>query len=233
MAVDFTLFENKLTNNKNDYYARIMNSKTVDQQHLIKRMTLPGGMTLAHAKAVLAEYQFQLMLLLEEGYVVNDGLIRYKPGISGIFNNADDVFDPERHQKTVSTSPTKTLKEAVNEMELNRVKPQFIKMEIHSFTDLLTEERDKSITPGHMSMIKGKHLVFDKTDTVQGIFLVDESKNEVRCGQYGIINPSSIIFVIPSDISEGIYDIEVRSRKDALSKLHKAQFRKFLRCKLD
>lgn len=228
MALNFTLVENKLTDDPEDYYARIQHSQTVDQKKLIERMTLPGGMTKAHAKAVLTEYHTQLTLLLNEGYTVNDGLVRYRPGITGSFITEEDSFDPVRHKKTVNISATKELKDSVSDMEIERIKPRRIKMEIHYYIDLLTEGRDLNIVPGHMSMIKGEQLTFDKSDTAQGIFLIDADQNETRCTEYGIIKPSSIIFNIPPDIPKGVYDIIVRSRKGYIGKLYTAQFNKYL-----
>lgn len=230
MSLKFTLVENRLTDDPEDYFAKVQGVETLDVDTLIKHMTLPGALTATHAKAVLTEYHYQLVHLLGMGFAINDGLVRYRPSIRGSFITEEDSFDPERHQKTVKISPTPLLKNSVSDMDITRVDPILVESQIRSFHDLIDEVKNDTFRPDNLAMVKGRHLEFDKTDEAQGVFFINEAGEEFRCNRYGVIKPSQVFFSIPTDIVPGLYDLEVRSHPDHLNSAREAKLRRYVRC---
>lgn len=230
MSLKFTIIENPLKKDPKAYYAKVQGVETIDLDTLIKHMTLPGALSATHTKAVLTEYHYQLVHLLRMGYAINDGLVRYRPSISGNFLSEEDRFDPERHKKIVRISATSFLNESISDMDITRIETILVESQIRSFYDLVDEVKNDTFKAENMAMIKGRQLLFDKTDEKQGIFLINKAGKAFRIQQYGIIHPSQVIFNIPSYITEGLYQLELHSCPDHLDNTLKTKFRKIIHC---
>lgn len=50
------------------------------------------------------------------------------------------------------------------------------------------------------------------TDPKQGVFLIAAAESEIRIELYAKISPAELIFVVPTDLTSGEYELEVRAR---------------------
>lgn len=229
MELKYSLFKNQLTEDDKDYTARLQEVKTADIEVLIQEMVVPGGVTETQLRAVLAAHRNTILRLLRLGFAVNDGLIKIYPGISGVFEGEDDLFDPVRHKVKVHANPTKELRNALISADMVRVKPSSNTPEILVFEDYKTKKKDKVFTAGKMAKIKGKNICFEEDQANQGIFFIDKDQNETRIEDYAEVKPSSIIFLTPDSLADGDYEIVLRDRKSPIDRLRSTTFENLIR----
>lgn len=222
MALKFALYENPLAEDDDNYIARTQQVDTVDLDFLIEQMTLPGALTEAHARAVLTEYQNCVKHLLGLGFAINDGMIRYRLNITGVFDSDEDSFDAKRHKVVLNVRANKTMKNSFTNVGLLKVSPTYNKTSVSSFMDLSSNVYDSTFTPGQMARIRGVDMLFDVNDPKQGVFFIDTENREYRVEKYGIVNPSSVIFIVPDCIEVGEYQLILCSRKNKDAVVHKA-----------
>lgn len=230
MAIEYILLENHLSNNPSKYYARMQNLKHIDQKGLIKHMSTYGSLTESQATAFLSEYHFQLLELLKSGCIVNDGLIRYCPSITGKFDDEEDYFDPNRHQIRVNISSTVLFKKAMQLFKLRRVDKRSHQALIKSFTDVIHKKKNQIFSPGNIAVINGRRLSFDTEDKDQGLFFVNKNSTAYKAEKIGVVEPSRIVFIIPDEIPKGSYSLEIRSRKDSDGYIRTSYFSNTLSC---
>lgn len=228
MSFKYALYPNILTEDPEDYIGKLQEVETADQDTLIEMMTKSGGVSETHVRAVMTEYRKCTIELLKLGFAVNDGLIRIYPTLKGTFISDEDRFDNSRHQLAVQSTPTKDLKNILNDAQVSRVKPNIYLPELYVFEDIHTDTKSQKLSPGKMGKVKGNLLQFDKDDNEQGIFFADQSGNETRCVEYAEMKPSSIIFIIPDTLTANSYDIIFRSRKNSISGIREASLNVFI-----
>ena len=102
------------------------------------------------------------------------------------------------------------------------------KVEAASTDPIVTEVKDivsgsvnENLTAGGILQAVGARLKFDNTDEAQGIFLVPETGNAVRCGIVAENKPARVMAMIPADITAGTYYLEIRSKLLTASKTTK------------
>jgi hypothetical protein len=68
-----------------------------------------------------------------------------------------------------------------------------------------------------MAQISGNRLQVDSTDPEQGIFFIASDGSETRVGVVGRNMPSTLMFLLPAELTTGEYALEVRAKMgDAL-----------------
>lgn len=130
------------------------------------------------------------------------GTLRIQPSSGGSatlptdFHTADDI----RADVSLSYSPdviedwraTLTL-ESMGEVGL--VTP-VIETIINSSNDTLN-----TYSTGGIVRVRGNNLKFTKSATAEGLFLKPAAGAEVRCSEYGLINPTEVQAVVPAGLS--------------------------------
>jgi hypothetical protein len=84
--------------------------------------------------------------------------------------------------------------------------------------DIVSGVVNESLTAGGILQVAGSRLKFDNTDEAQGVFLVPETGNAVRCNIVAENKPARIMAMIPADITAGTYYLEIRSKMVGSSK---------------
>ncbi len=213
MTIAYVLFENNLTEAPNDYMAMVQPTGTAELENVIQRMIERGStVTKADILSVLEDYYSAIESMALEGVNVNTPLANYGVSIKGIFNGADDSYDPSRHQVAGTVSPGKRYRKTIRERaqtskrEARKPAPNLV-----VYVDINSGERDSLLTLGGMGQIIGHRLKFDSTDPLQGIFLIGADGVEAKIATVGKNMPSELMFLIPSILPTGEYTLEVRA----------------------
>jgi len=213
MTIAYVLFENNLTEAPNDYMAMVQPTGAADLDQIVERMIERGStVTKADIFSVLEDYYSAIESMVLEGVNVNTPLANYGVSIKGIFNGADDSYDPSRHQVAGTVNPGRRYRKTIRERaqtskrEARKPAPNLV-----VYVDINSGERDSLLTPGGMGQIIGHRLKFDPADPVQGIFFMAQDGSETRVTTVGKNMPGELMFLIPSDLTAGDYTLQVRA----------------------
>lgn len=214
--LEYTLYDNRLTEDPNDCYAMPLVKGTVTDDDLIADMTGSGSsLTVGEAKLFLQQYKESVRTKLLAGYAINSSLFNITPRIAGVFKNKNDRYDATRHATYLRVKPGLDLKNVQKEYKLAYVEGGGKTLPlVEDFKDIASGQSNSLITIGGVGQITGRRLAFNEADTNQGIFFISESNQAVRVTTMVRNKPSELIFMIPADLAAGTYDMEVRTLPD-------------------
>lgn len=213
MPIQYSLRSNPLTA-ADDYVANVTSSRTADLDAVIDRMVSQGSsITRADILSVFENFEAALEGLLSEGANVILPFANFSSSIKGIFDGPGDNFDPTRHQVVPNLQAGVKLRHAYRQnMAVQKQEPTVVLPSLLEYLDINTGERNTVITKGGMAQVTGHRLKFDRTDALQGIFLIDEQNNPIAITIIGENKPSRLMFMMPPDLPSGEYTLEVRTK---------------------
>ena len=209
----YSLRENLLTADPDDCMAQVQDVRSYSQDEVIDLMMRRGTtLTRADVAAVLQVYTEVVGELTADGSAVNTPLFNTSFSVSGVFTSMSDSFDKARHTVSVNISAGTTLREAVKSVKTEKTESASTDPYITEAADVVSGAVNSTLTAGGILRLTGSRLKFDASDTAQGVFLVPEAGDAVRCGVVAENKPARVMVMIPADIASGTYYAEVRSR---------------------
>lgn len=214
----FDLAENLLTKDvANDYTATVKTllPKTIDnladdivKETAYNRETVIGIITL---------YEKKIIEMVCSGSTVNTGSALYAPSLPGSFIGTEGVVDPAKQKPYVSINPSAAFRK-----ELEKVVPVFSGSVLDSggariglVTDSATGRTDGFMTPGNTIDITGKKIRSLNADGsgIGSIKLVNVETDEVAATitSTSINEPKRVILVVPANLPEGTYRLEMET----------------------
>ena len=214
MPIQYTLRDNRLTPDPNDYMAMVSPTRTVELEGIINRMIERGStVTRTDILSVFEDFESALESLLAEGTSVNLPFGNYSSSIKGIFDSATDTFDSSRHQVVSVVNPGSRLRDAYRAgMPVAKQEAVLPAPNLLEYLDINSGERNSLVTKGGMGQISGHRLKFELADAQQGIFLIDGKGTEIRIDTVGENKPARLMFVLPATLDTGDYELEVRAK---------------------
>ena len=209
----YALRENLLTPDENDYMAQAADVRSFSLDESIDLMMQKGStLTKADTKAALQVYGEVVSALIADGAAVNTPLINTALSISGVFNGATDSFDKKRHSINLNITAGTLLREAAGKIKCEKVEAADTNPYITEVTDIVSGKINTCLTAGGVVQLVGSRLKFDDKDAAQGIFFVPETGAEVKAGVIAENKPARLMAIIPADLPQGSYYIEVRTK---------------------
>ncbi|SFE84209.1 DNA-binding domain-containing protein [Thermophagus xiamenensis] len=210
MAFYYRLIQNRMKGNKNNYFAKIYNPSTITEKEIMEHMVNQGAtITMADVLAVLKALEKALLYFFTQGVNIRTRLFNFQLSIRGTFQSEDDYFNPNRHKLHVVCRPTKLLKKTLTKVKLQKINVPATTPVIERITDLNTNTVNTQITANNVILIEGSKLKIDLNDPRQGIFFIDENKNEIRPQQIFTNTSSRLLLSLPPDIA-GPVEVEIR-----------------------
>ena len=176
--------------------------------------------TLVH---VVTLFQRVVARFLMNGYNVNTGLYHAVPRFTGIVEKG--LWNPLKNGIYVVFTQDKVLREEIAKTEI------VVKGEKPGLMYVLdTEDRsngmiDGSMTPGRNFAIHGSYLRVMGDDPSVGVTIRNtetDAVTKVESDMFGINDPSKIMFVVPSGLQPGSYELTITTQymkgKNALRK---------------
>lgn len=213
MAIKYSLIENKLTADPDDYRGQVQHNSSVTIEDVLQKIARPGStVTAAEGLAFWEELSQAVVAELQAGNRVVSDLFVVSLGLTGTFNGAQDAFDTARHQLRVRVSPGIRLRKAEQGLSVEQVRADTVQPVLDQIEDFGTDTTNERLSKGGTARLTGSRLKFDPADTTQGIFLINPTGAETRIARVLTNKPSELLFLVPASLANGQYRVVVRAK---------------------
>lgn len=210
------LFPNWLTDDPNDYSARVVSERSLNVPEICSTAVNRGGATTTaeamehNVNLFLKEMAYQLC----DGFSVNTGYFTATTLIRGVFNSPTETFNPEKHSLIFQFNQGETLRKELDSIEVNITGVGESSITVAQVTDVKTGSVNDLLTPNRNLKIRGYKLKLVGDHPEVGVYFVNEAtaeRTKVDATDIVTNNPSELVIVIPALIA-GIYTLEVSSQ---------------------
>ena len=210
------LFPNWLTDDPNDYSARVVSERSLSVSEICSTAVNRGGATTTaeamehNVNLFLKEMAYQLC----DGFSVNTGYFTATTLIRGVFNSPTETFNPEKHSLIFQFNQGDTLRMELDSIEVNITGVGESSITVAQVTDVKTGSVNDLLTPNRNLKIRGYKLKLVGDHPEVGVYFVNEATTErTKVDTTDIVtnNPSELVIVIPA-LAAGIYTLEVSSQ---------------------
>jgi hypothetical protein len=209
--IKYALAKNQMAKDKPNYVANVSCMDYKNYDDLIDIMVEEGsGLTRPQALAYFERLIQSVNRLLENGCTINTPLFKVRPTIKGVFETADDYFDPKKQKLSYTMCAGKRMKPVTANIELKKIKSSL--PVIKTYFDGVSRETNTIITPGGNAVIKGENLQFDPEDPEQGVFFceVHHPKTAIRALSFMKNTFNEITFMVPR-LEAGNYILKIKT----------------------
>ncbi|NJK95770.1 MAG: DUF4469 domain-containing protein [Bacteroidetes bacterium] len=229
------LYENFLTDNPNDYLARVSSERTLNVNDICSVAVTRGG---ASTTAAAMEHNVNLFLKemayqMCDGYAVNTGYFTATTLIKGVFDSKTEKFDPKKHSVLFQFNQGELLRNEIPTIEVEIMGLAEVGSFIGLVTDIKTGTINELLTPGRNLKINGSKLKLAGENPAVGIYFINQATNEatkVDTSDIVTNSPSELMILIPA-LAAGSYKLEVVTQyavSSLLKEPRKTDFEKVL-----
>ncbi|MCL2131978.1 MAG: DUF4469 domain-containing protein [Lentimicrobiaceae bacterium] len=212
------LYENYLTDNANDYSAKVISERSLSVKEICQTAVKRGGAP-STAEAMehnvglfLKEMAYQLM----DGYSVNAGYFTANTTVRGVFENAKENFDPQKHSILFRFNQGELLRKQIPNVSVQVMGVGDTSIQISHVIDTKTGSVNDLITPNGTLKIKGGKLKIVGDNPQVGVYFEriegtegdDAESFKVSENDIVVNNPAELIVVIPP-LEKGSYRLVV------------------------
>ena len=208
------LAPNTLTEDPDDQILVLKSAGTVTEDDIVKEMISEDtGLrkeTLVHSVTL---YNRIIARFLANGNNVNTGLFYATPRATGIIE--DGIWNPEKNNIYVDFTQNRVLREEIRntKVEILGVRPDVIYFT--GVKDCSNDMKDGHMTPGRNFRITGSYIRVEGDNEKVGISLrslADDSITQVSTDLFGTNKPSELIFIVPSGLKDGEYELTLTTQ---------------------
>ena len=210
------LYENFLTENPDDYAARVASERSLGTGQICESAVNRGSANIPAAamQHAVEEFLKEMAWLLCDGYSVNTGYFTVSPSIKGVFYSPNEQFDPRRHTLLFQFNQGEKLRKELPAIEVRILGVADSGIGIVQVTDVKSGSVNDLLTPNRTLKIAGSKLKLVGEHPSVGVYFVDRTTGErfrVDPSDIVINNPSELIVTIP-ELVAGAYTLEVTSQ---------------------
>jgi len=215
-SVIVELYDNTLTERKDDRYGRVVTTKSLTEDDIISIVvsrrtelspdTLRAGLNIM--KDVAAEQ-------IANGASVAFGLGYFGLSVNGVFIGDGAKWDATKHSLNVRVTPTAELRSRVNAATVDVRNMAGTGIIINSATDVTTGEMNSKLTPGGAVNLTGNKIKIAGENAANGIELTNVTTQaviKIAANAIAINDPSKMTFVVPADIPQGDYKLSITTQ---------------------
>jgi len=210
------LYDNVLTEDPNDFIARVVSEKSLNVNDICQSAANRGGADISaeamgHAVNLwLKEMAYRLC----DGFAINTGWFNVQPGIKGTFNSPTEHFNPEKHTLSFDFHQGYLLRKRIDTVEVNITGVADPSLAIAQVLDVKTGSVNDQITPNRNIKIWGHRLKIAGENAANGIYFINQAtqaKVKVETSDIVVNNPSELIIVTPN-LPAGTYELEIATQ---------------------
>jgi hypothetical protein len=213
------LYTNYLTENPNDYVARVSSERTLDTADICKAAVSRGG---ADTTAQAMEHNVNLFFKemgyqMCDGYSVNTGYFTAGTVIKGVFDSPKEKFDPKKHTINFQFNQAATLIKELPSIEVEILGVAEVGSYIAQVTDVKSGTVNETLTPGRNLKISGDKIKIAGDAADNGVYFINQAggaSTKVDASDIVVNNPSELIIIIPT-LTAGSYRLEVKTQFSA------------------
>lgn len=180
------------------------------------------GLRMETMEHVVNLYHRKLAEQLLNGNSVNTGLFHAVAQFKGVIK--DGEWDPKQNSIYISFVQDKVLRDSIADTNVKILGEKGDAAYIISSQDTATRATDGSATPGRTLRVKGKNIKIWGTDEAVGAYIVFSDGRQMKLPVDMIVvnNPSEVIVLLPSDLDEGAYELQIMTQYTGISRQLKA-----------
>ncbi len=210
------LYPNLLTEDPNDFAARVISERSLNVSEICKEAVGRGG---AQTTAEAMEHNVNLFLKemayqLCDGFSVNTGYFTASTQIRGVFNSAGETFNSEKHSILFQFNQGETLRKELANITVEVTGVGDASLTVNEVIDVKTGSVNDLITANRNLKIRGYKLKIVGESPNNGITFVNLANNErtkVDISDIVTNNPSELIIVTPA-LKAGTYQLEITTQ---------------------
>jgi hypothetical protein len=206
--VEAWLFNNPLTEDPDDFVARVSSDRSLSVRDICQSAAERGGADISASAMEHAVTLFhrEMRYLLCDGFSVNTGTYMAAPHIRGVFTNPNDTFDPKRHTLLFELQQGIDLRAELDNVEIEVKGVAAVVARIAEVFDVGTGTTNEKLTVGNNLRVRGREIkvMGDDLHPEVGVYFVSQDKDTfgarflVDPSMIAVNNPSEIIFVNPA-----------------------------------
>ena len=205
---------NTVTKGPNDKILILDAAGNVELEQIYKEMreedTGLRQETLVH---VVNLYERIVSRFLMNGYNVSTGLFYAVPRFTGLIEGGR--WNPDKNSIYVSFNQNKVLREEIPKTEVVIQGEKNDVMYILETEDKKTGLKDGRMSPGRNFVIRGSHIKVVGEDASVGVTFrkkADDTTVKLEEDMFGTNNPSELIFIVPSELADGDYELTITTQ---------------------
>ncbi|MDR2445746.1 MAG: DUF4469 domain-containing protein [Treponema sp.] len=210
------LYENVLTDDQNDYTARVSAERALSTRDICQSAVERGG---ADINAAAMEHAVELFhkemgYRLCDGFSVNTGWYNASMHIKGVFTSPTEAFDPEKHTVMAEFHQGVELRKELGMVSVSVLGKAESGFFIAQVTDARTGSVNDLLTPGRNAKITGGKLKVEGSDPSCGVYFVNAQDGaRVKVDAEDIVeNKNAHILIITPALAAGTYHIEITTQ---------------------
>lgn len=210
--LEYILEVNDLTPAADDFWGRVVNVSSLNQDQIIdKMMSIGAGLTRSDIVSILEAFKQVISETVADGGGVNMELFNAYPSIHGKFTSMDDPIDGIHRKVKINLQPGVALRDAVSRVKTKRLNASSAGVLILSVFDVRSNSLNHTITPGKPIKVTGSKVKIAGSDPTVGLWFeavsggiaVQADMNDVAQN-----NPSEIIALTPP-LAPGTYRVKL------------------------
>jgi len=210
------LYDNPLTDDPEDYSARVSSERSLNIEDICESAASRGGADISSSAMQHGTSLFlkEMGYLLCDGYSVNTGYFTATPQIRGVFNSPEETFNPEKHNLLFQFNQGEVLRDELSSVDVEVMGVADTGLSISQVTDMKTGSVNDQLTPGRNLKITGRKIRVFGDDEDVGIRFVNQATDEntkVDPADLVINNPSELLIIIPG-LAAGTYKLQVSTQ---------------------
>ena len=220
------LYDNLLTDNPNDFSARVSSERSLSIGDICKSAVTRGGADISEASMKHAVELFlkEMGYRLCDGFSVNTGWFMASPSIRGVFDSPTEKFNPEKHSVLFQFNQGELLRNELSTVTVDILGVAESGAFIAQVTDVKSGTVNDLLTPNRNLKISGSKLkVTGEAPHETGVYFVDQAtqvRTKVDESDMVTNNPGEVIVVIPA-LAAGSYQVEIATQYTGSAKLLK------------
>jgi len=212
-SIKARLYENPLTDDPNDFVARVDSERTLSTRDVCVSAVTRGG---ADTTAERMEHDVGLFFKemayrLCDGFSVNTGYFTSEVAIRGVFNSPNETFNPDKHALYIQFNQGSLLRQELSNIQVEILGLGDTEAKILEVEDVKTGSVNDIITPNRNLRIRGSRIKLAGDDDRVGVSFINDSTGEViKVDPSDIVEnkPSEIIILTPA-LAAGSYRLQV------------------------
>lgn len=204
------------TEEESDYFGKVSNKICLNMDDLIAiAVRERTDIHESTYKAVIEILSKIAIRKIADGATVEFGLSRHQLKVKGTFKGEKAKWDEKQHHLKVHSIPVKELLDAISHSKVivkGKVNPMAC---INTVTDITSEKCNKILTPGGALHLQGKNIKIIGDEATCGIELRNCDLNKIyKIPSNKILEnkPSSILFIMPTNLKKGKYEVCIKSK---------------------
>ena len=207
------LYDNLLTDNPNDFSARVSSERSLSIGDICKSAVTRGGADVSEASMKHAVELFlkEMSYRLCDGFSVNTGWFTANPSIRGVFDSPGEKFNPEKHSVLFRFNQGELLRNELASVTVDILGVAESGAFIAQVTDMKTGSVNDLLTPNRNLKISGSKLKIAGSHAGVGVYFIDEAtqaRTKVDTTDVVTNNPGELMIVIPP-LAAGSYKLEI------------------------